>query len=247
MSQVMESRTRGTPRPTTSRPKKIVCYLRPGEYANRFERGLTRNDIAVMRAQNEMHALWMVVSTQPDAIVTDISITELETNYLISRLAENDKTAKIPVIVLGTGARRLRELGIRLAKSVRIVEVTTPTRMAEDVLSSIDHICANRPDIAKSSEPQVHSYVAVDEPHRQGHGKTADDFRKAHAISDPWDDSKLKRPVRRKMPPAAAAAHAHATGGTPNVDSPILHASHVDAVHSPPPPQQLQQPRRRLS
>jgi hypothetical protein len=203
---------------------RLVCFLKPGEYTNRFERFLTRQDVVVLRARHEMHAYWTSLTTAPHAVITDLPVTSLDRSYLLSRLARNPKTANLPILVFGAESSSKERPASSTYAQVHVLEVTTPTRMGQIVLDHVRHLSSKspRPDQTWRADNEPHELIH-DSPSVESNAKSAAFVvprqRRASALSHGHvtshrehvtsvTPSELIAPRRRELqPPESSSSH----------------------------------------
>lgn len=88
--------------PSVSSPKSGTILvvdkdpLLPRELARHFGKA----DIHVLAAQNGTQGYWLALSKQPDAVVTELSMTIAGGGRMLECLKDNSHTEQIPVVVL---------------------------------------------------------------------------------------------------------------------------------------------------
>lgn len=92
-------------RPT--RPKrpargKILCVFSSAERREEIEPQISEKGYSLLRARPGIHAYWLAITSQPDAIVTDMTDPgpDSDSAYLLDCLHRNKKTIDIPVIAI---------------------------------------------------------------------------------------------------------------------------------------------------
>ncbi|MBP89146.1 MAG: hypothetical protein CMJ64_20920 [Planctomycetaceae bacterium] len=98
-------------------------------------------DIQVMAAQNGTQGYWLALSEQPDAAVTELSMTNAGGGRMLECLKDNSHTEQIPVVVLADqeypGMRQHLE-------SLGAAAVLSKPQTVAHVVSAIEHVLASQ-------------------------------------------------------------------------------------------------------
>lgn len=106
---------------------------------------LEKNGFTVMIAHNGNDALMKIKFRQPDIIVTDVLMPDVDGIDLLSNLRENPATRKIPIIIITSSAHM--EEGFR---RVGVADfIAKPFKMENLVAKINTHVPAAAPDMDK--------------------------------------------------------------------------------------------------
>lgn len=98
--------------PTTGRKHHILCVDDDCDLTRIIKARLLRMSVDVSRASSGKEGLKLAHSHRPDAVITDLGMSQGDGEFLLRRLKSKSSTANIPVIVISglSSANRISEI-----------------------------------------------------------------------------------------------------------------------------------------
>lgn len=87
-----------------ARRPTILCIDDDPQISETIAIRLRQYEVDVLRSYHGMHGLWLAMTSEPELIITDLTMPQGGGNYVIECLKNNRETCRIPIIVL-TGRR----------------------------------------------------------------------------------------------------------------------------------------------
>lgn len=88
------------PGASLSNSLRVLCCFGNHDSARTFEHALAETGISLLRARHGMHAYWLAIASHPTLIVIDATQMDLQNDFLLSRIANNQKLTHVPVVVI---------------------------------------------------------------------------------------------------------------------------------------------------
>jgi CheY-like chemotaxis protein len=79
---------------------RVLCCFSDQGTARGYEQALMDSGFSLLRARHGMHAYWLAIAAKPDLLVIDARDMDINKDYLLGRLQQNGKLAKMPILVI---------------------------------------------------------------------------------------------------------------------------------------------------
>ncbi len=123
-------------------PIRVVCIEDETEMIDLFSMILSREGYQVVGAPGGLQGLQTVEDTQPDLILLDLMMPDLDGWEVYQRLKSNPKTMSVPIIVVTARAQSIDKiLGLHIAKVDDYI--TKPFSPAE-LLASVEKVLSKK-------------------------------------------------------------------------------------------------------
>ncbi len=84
----------------TSLSARVLCCFSDQATARGYEQALMDRGFSLLRARHGMHAYWLAIAAKPDLLIIDAREMDVNRDYLLGRLQQNGKLAKMPILVI---------------------------------------------------------------------------------------------------------------------------------------------------
>ena len=186
----------------TSRIKSLLLVEDDDVLRMSVRKLIEGSDVAITETSNGQAALAALAAHQFDCMILDLSLPDMSGFELLSRLHNNNKFSKCPVIVYTGRAlseEENREL-LKYAESVIVKGAKSPERLLDETALFLHRVIADLPEEKQRTIRKLHSQESVLE------GKIVlvvdDDTRNAFALSKLLAD----KGVKVKIAPSAVKA-----------------------------------------
>ena len=123
-------------------PIRVVCIEDESEMIDLVNMILSQKGYEVIGAPGGLQGLQTVEDTQPELVLLDLMMPDMDGWEVYQRLKSNPKTASIPVIVVTARAQSIDKiLGLHIAK---VDDYITKPFSPSDLLSGIEKVLAKR-------------------------------------------------------------------------------------------------------
>lgn len=118
---------------------RVLCCFGNHDSARPYENALGESGISLLRARHGMHAYWLAIASNPTLAVIDARQMNLQNDFLLSRIANNEKLSQLPVLVitdesLPFSSNRITTIGTEVS----------PTDLVKHVENLIDEVDRKR-------------------------------------------------------------------------------------------------------
>ncbi len=123
-------------------PIRVVCIEDESEMIDLVNMILSQKGYEVIGAPGGLQGLQTVEDTQPELVLLDLMMPDMDGWEVYQRLKSNPKTASIPVIVVTARAQSIDKiLGLHIAK---VDDYITKPFSPTDLLSGIEKVLSKR-------------------------------------------------------------------------------------------------------
>lgn len=123
-------------------PIRVVCIEDESEMIDLVNMILSQKGYEVIGAPGGLQGLQTVEDTQPELVLLDLMMPDMDGWEVYQRLKSNPKTASIPVIVVTARAQSIDKiLGLHIAK---VDDYITKPFSPTDLLSGIEKVLGKR-------------------------------------------------------------------------------------------------------
>jgi two-component system, OmpR family, response regulator VicR len=123
-------------------PIRVVCIEDESEMIDLVSMILTREGYQVIGAPGGLQGLQIVEDTQPDLVLLDLMMPDLDGWEVYQRLKANPKTTNIPIIVVTARAQSIDKiLGLHIAK---VDDYITKPFSPTELLTSIQKVLSKK-------------------------------------------------------------------------------------------------------
>jgi len=123
-------------------PIRVVCIEDESEMIDLVSMILSREGYQVIGAPGGLQGLQIVEDTQPELVLLDLMMPDLDGWEVYQRLKSNPKTTKIPIIVVTARAQSIDKiLGLHIAK---VDDYITKPFSPTELLTSIEKVLSKK-------------------------------------------------------------------------------------------------------
>ena len=123
-------------------PIRVVCIEDESEMIDLVSMILTREGYQVIGAPGGLQGLQIVEDTQPELVLLDLMMPDLDGWEVYQRLKANPKTTNVPIIVVTARAQSIDKiLGLHIAK---VDDYITKPFSPTELLSSIQKVLSKK-------------------------------------------------------------------------------------------------------
>ena len=123
-------------------PIRVVCIEDESEMIDLVSMILTREGYQVIGAPGGLQGLQIVEDTQPDLVLLDLMMPDLDGWEVYQRLKANPKTTNMPIIVVTARAQSIDKiLGLHIAK---VDDYITKPFSPTELLTSIQKVLSKK-------------------------------------------------------------------------------------------------------
>jgi len=123
-------------------PIRVVCIEDESEMIDLVSMILTREGYQVIGAPGGLQGLQIVEDTQPDLVLLDLMMPDLDGWEVYQRLKANPKTTNVPIIVVTARAQSIDKiLGLHIAK---VDDYITKPFSPTELLTSIQKVLSKK-------------------------------------------------------------------------------------------------------
>lgn len=97
---------------------------------------LRRNQWEVLEAEDGVQAVEAAINEQPDVILMDYDMPNMNGLDACSQISADDRTAHIPIVIYtGYSASHVREDAINAGATTFLIKPITPARLREEIMN----------------------------------------------------------------------------------------------------------------
>ena len=127
---------------TSMAPIRVVCIEDESEMIDLVSMILSREGYQVIGAPSGLQGLQIVEDTQPELVLLDLMMPDLDGWEVYQRLKSNPKTTSVPIIVLTARAQSIDKiLGLHIAK---VDDYITKPFSPTELLASIAKVLSKK-------------------------------------------------------------------------------------------------------